>query len=97
MSSNAFATAMFAAANTTTGDNGALMVKDSGNPFVTYFTNIVKSSERAFVTKAVDEMVAIFLLSSASTASSVVAATMVRVTATPRTTFFSHSITTIPR
>ena len=58
MSSNAFATAMSTAANTTTGDNGALMVKDSGNPFVTYFTNIVKSSEREFVTKAVDEMVA---------------------------------------
>ena len=57
MPSNAFATAMSAAANTTTGDNGALMVEDSGNPFVTYFTNIVKSSERAFVTKAVDEMV----------------------------------------
>ncbi len=58
MSSNAFASAMSAAANTTTGDNGALMVKDSGNPFVTYFTTIVKSSEREFVTKAVDEMVA---------------------------------------
>ena len=49
---------MSTAANTTTGDNGALMVKDSGNPFVTYFTNIVKSSEREFVTKAVNEMVA---------------------------------------
>jgi hypothetical protein len=57
-SSNAFATAMSTAANTTTGDNGALMVKDSGNPFVTYFTNIVQSSEREFVTKAVNEMVA---------------------------------------
>ena len=58
MSSNAFAIAMSAAANTTTGDNGALMVKDSGNPFVTYFTNIVQTSDRDFVTKAVDEMVA---------------------------------------
>ena len=58
MSSNAFASAMSAAANTTTGDNGALMVKDSGNPFVTYFTNIVQTSDRDFVTKAVHEMVA---------------------------------------
>ena len=58
MPSNAFANAMSTAANTTTGDNGALMVKDSGNPFVTYFTNIVQSSERPFVTTAVDEMVA---------------------------------------
>ena len=54
---SAFAAAIHNHSKFDTGDNGAVVMKTSGNVFVDYFTNISRDSSRETVAEAVRQMV----------------------------------------
>ena len=54
---SAFAAAIHNHSKFDTGDNGAVVMKTSGNVFVDYFTNISFNSSRETVAEAVRQMV----------------------------------------